>query len=728
MAQENCNSLGGYTSHHEHHHKEDPKIVLEDSWSDSNEDGHKEANEVCLMAVGSQKFSGKMRALKQKTRDLDVEFKKLKAQGFYGLSSPHKLRRELGSQRNIIDEGEIDNLTMEQYLTLPRGNQAPGVVKPENGGNVNFEIKSQFMRELREDTFSRNKNDDAHKHVERTAKQLEDIHNFKQEGDKTLYQVWERNIDSGNSNSDRNDAIVNKLDFLGRDMKKLKKNVHAIQVGCQTCGEAHLDKECPLNEEAKCMEEVKYGEFGRPFPNNSRNNGRFNRGVSEYDQPSSGERRPTLTEIINKYMEEVAKRHAEQDELLKKIYQDTETNREAHDKIIQGLETKHRVEEALVHETMESLKKIKINRPLLKEIRKMDNYVKHIKDLVANKPRTKEDEEIRMNPRCSALLQNQLPPKEQDPGSFILPCSNGRLDFNNALADLGASISIIPLSIYKRLGMGNSNQLTWERILKDLWRESFGDEEDDIKENSEDPEECGEDKVNVIIGAIYDKLNDDWFNGTSEDENDLEGILDYLEPRSYDGFIDLDDEAYNKRKCRLLGLTYEDPPLIIIEKVKVTRYTIGPEEIYTKVKVLEIDEMPRTRHNVAAIRARLMEKMANDGSGQAKFSRLGNGIRGQFNSFSYGKKGHLVSSIVLQQGLFGTELRAAARLFGTEFKAAARLFGTQFRAGAGLFGTQFRAEIYSPAFSPVAKWLAITNHSVEHSLHTITPRSYIKLL
>ncbi|GKE33771.1 hypothetical protein Tco_1453093 [Tanacetum coccineum] len=35
------------------------------------------------------------------------------------------------------------------------------------GGNVNFEIKSQFMWELREDTFSRNKNDDAHEHVER---------------------------------------------------------------------------------------------------------------------------------------------------------------------------------------------------------------------------------------------------------------------------------------------------------------------------------------------------------------------------------------------------------------------------------------------------------------------------------------------------------------------------------------------------------------------------------
>ncbi|GJU32185.1 zinc knuckle CX2CX4HX4C containing protein [Tanacetum coccineum] len=481
-----------------------------------------------------------------------------------------------------------------------------------------------------------------------------------------------------------------------------------------------------------------------------------------------------------------------------------------------------------------------------------------MKDLVENKPRTEEDEEIRMNPRCSALLQNHLPPKEQDPGSFILPCSIGKLDFNNALADLGASISVMPLSMYKRLGIGKlepinmviemadntkctpkgivenllikidkfifpvdfvildmvedlrmpiilgrpllatahakvdifrksislevgsekvifkmrssftttfesvrsirsdtcpedddfkkidydlflydsescefnrllsidpdifsyeidvhesyeeivyritevekekqsrpkerrvhwckailqekengseywpscdpnhdvcdggdspinkvkrywesmndskREELEWEnlslndwmkirygkvckmtreRILKDHWRDRFGDEEDDLEENLEDPEECGEDKANAIMGAIHDKLNDDWFNNTSEDEDDLEGILDYLEPRSYDGFIDLDDEAYNKRRCKLLGMTYKEPTPILMEKVKVTRYTIGPGEIYTKVKVLGVDEIPRTRDNVAAIRARLMEKMAHEGNGQAK--------------------------------------------------------------------------------------------------------------
>ncbi|GKF76550.1 hypothetical protein Tco_0229020 [Tanacetum coccineum] len=62
---------------------------------------------------------------------------------------------------------DVDTLTMEQYLAFSQENQAPGVVKPKIGGNVNFEIKSQFMSESREDTFSGNKDEDAHDHIDR---------------------------------------------------------------------------------------------------------------------------------------------------------------------------------------------------------------------------------------------------------------------------------------------------------------------------------------------------------------------------------------------------------------------------------------------------------------------------------------------------------------------------------------------------------------------------------
>ncbi|GKF96718.1 hypothetical protein Tco_0292539, partial [Tanacetum coccineum] len=157
-----------------------------------------------------------------------------------------------------------------------------------------------------------------------------------------------------------------------------------------------------------------------------------------------------------------------------------------------------------------------------------------------------------------------------------------------------------------RIRYGKVCKITGERILKDHWKERLDNKDDDSDKNLEDPDECGEDKANAILGVIHDKLNDDLFNNTSEDEDDLEGLLDYLKPISYDGFIN--DEAYNKRRCNLLGMTYEEPTLILIEKAKVTRYTVGLGENYTKVKVLGVEKIPRTRDNVAAIRARLMKK------------------------------------------------------------------------------------------------------------------------
>ncbi|GKA11177.1 hypothetical protein Tco_0690610 [Tanacetum coccineum] len=65
-----------------------------------------------------------------------------------------------------------------------------------------------------------------------------------------------RNV-SINSNTDGLAVIVSKLDNLGCDMKKLKENVHAIQVGCQICEGPRLSKECPLNKEIKQVEEVR---------------------------------------------------------------------------------------------------------------------------------------------------------------------------------------------------------------------------------------------------------------------------------------------------------------------------------------------------------------------------------------------------------------------------------------------------------------------------------------
>ncbi|GKB47524.1 hypothetical protein Tco_0898277 [Tanacetum coccineum] len=266
---------------------------------------------------------------------------------------------------------------MEQYLALTRGNQAPGVVKPAIGNNVNFEIKSQFMREHREDTFLKNKNDDAHEHVEKI---LDIVSLFDLLGvthDAVMLCVfsitftraakrWFDRIPSG---------LINTWDLLKKAQTKVnifykgldtttcqlldsqgpilgmtparalestqywqityKNGTTGLRgqavVGCKICEGAHLDKDYPLNKEVKRVEEVKYGKFGRSFPNNGGNRARYRVGPPRYytrvenRQPFS-ERKPSLEELIKKQIEKSTKRRNNNEEWTKKLQENMNMN------------------------------------------------------------------------------------------------------------------------------------------------------------------------------------------------------------------------------------------------------------------------------------------------------------------------------------------------------------------------------------------------------------------
>ncbi|GJS94743.1 DNA-directed DNA polymerase [Tanacetum coccineum] len=101
-----------------------------------------------------------------------------------------------------------------------------------------------------------------------------------------------------------------------------------------------------------------------------------------------------------------------------------------------------------------SNKQLHINLPFIEALAQMPKYAKFLKGLLTNKVRLEEACKIIMNERCSVVLLNKLPSKEKDPGSFTIPCDIGQLHIDNALADLGASISLMPYTMYKKLGLG----------------------------------------------------------------------------------------------------------------------------------------------------------------------------------------------------------------------------------------------------------------------------------
>ncbi|GJU17444.1 hypothetical protein Tco_1145410 [Tanacetum coccineum] len=467
---------------------------------------------------------------------------------------------------------DIDTLTMEQYLALSRENQASGMVKLEIEGNVNFEIKSQFMRELREDAFSGNKYEDAHDHIDRvlsivglfnipgvtkdavmlqifpftligaakrwvdklapgtintwdllkkdfiqrycppsmTANQLEDIHNFKQEGDESLYQAWEqyndllykcpthdinshqkvnifykglstmnhqlldsqgpipgmrpaealiviqtmadhsqkwhdgttsRNIGSSSS-KDGLTALVNKLDNLRRDMKKLK-------VGCQIYEGPHLDKDCPLNEEVKQVEEVRYGEFGRTMLFNGSNGGKFHVGPPGYytkidNRPPYAERRQSLEELLAKHQEESARRRTEMEAWIKKLKENVEINIRNQDASFKNLETMIEQLTEELHSMKEKSEQAKVVT-IENEGPSSPNKLKNLHGIFFLSD-SQEENSI-----------DQLPMKESNPGHFTLPFTIGNFNFY-AMANLGASVNVLPRNIFEYLGLRNLSE------------------------------------------------------------------------------------------------------------------------------------------------------------------------------------------------------------------------------------------------------------------------------
>ncbi|XP_050914718.1 uncharacterized protein LOC127129608 [Lathyrus oleraceus] len=103
---------------------------------------------------------------------------------------------------------------------------------------------------------------------------------------------------------------------------------------------------------------------------------------------------------------------------------------------------------------LELFKKLEINISLLEALEQMPTYAKFMKDIIS-KRRTTYANPIILTETYSAILQGmKIPIKKKDREVVIIPCTIGDRSFNKALIDLGASVSLMLLFIYKKLGIG----------------------------------------------------------------------------------------------------------------------------------------------------------------------------------------------------------------------------------------------------------------------------------
>ncbi|XP_060170486.1 uncharacterized protein LOC132601424 [Lycium barbarum] len=87
-------------------------------------------------------------------------------------------------------------------------------------------------------------------------------------------------------------------------------------------------------------------------------------------------------------------------------------------------------------------------------------YAKYIKDIVASKSHFTEYTTVALTEECTCHIQNKLPIKLKDPSSFTIEITIGKQVIARALCDLGASINLMPSSMFRNLGLGNSRPTT----------------------------------------------------------------------------------------------------------------------------------------------------------------------------------------------------------------------------------------------------------------------------
>ncbi|XP_070004725.1 uncharacterized protein [Nicotiana sylvestris] len=101
---------------------------------------------------------------------------------------------------------------------------------------------------------------------------------------------------------------------------------------------------------------------------------------------------------------------------------------------------------------IDMMKSLSINVSLVEALEQMPGYAKFMKDLVTKK-RSMDCESIKMTHQLSAIV-HWMAPKLEDPGAFTIPCTIWSANFVKALCDLGASINLMPYSVFKTLGIG----------------------------------------------------------------------------------------------------------------------------------------------------------------------------------------------------------------------------------------------------------------------------------
>ncbi|XP_017970395.1 PREDICTED: uncharacterized protein LOC108660654 [Theobroma cacao] len=223
-------------------------------------------------------------------------------------------------------------------------------------------------------------------------------------------------------------ALSKKIDTLG---------VHAVQNSiCEMCGDGHSNDQCPYNSNQSSKEQCQAITL---------RNGKEIEGVNE-----------KVVETENEHVdnERICEKESEVEQKEKVKAKNQGVSQVIHPPPPFPQRLQKQKLEKQFQKFINVFKKLHINIPFAEALEQMPSYVKFLKYILSKKIKLCEFETISLTEECSAILQNKLPLKLKDLGSFTIPYTIGNFFFTKALSDLGPSINLMPWSIFEKLGLG----------------------------------------------------------------------------------------------------------------------------------------------------------------------------------------------------------------------------------------------------------------------------------
>ncbi|GKA04510.1 reverse transcriptase domain-containing protein [Tanacetum coccineum] len=309
------------------------------------------------------------------------------------------------------EEAEAMAETMEKYMSKTRTDYGSGVAMPKIDNKDQFELKWQFLKEIREKTFSDHnwwedlKTKFLNKYCPpgRTAKKMEEINNFQQEPDETLYQAWER----------FKELLMKCPQHYLTEMQEVILFYNGLDVPTRQILDSRGVVPTKTAEDAKkAIQEM--AEYSQKWHN----------GTSRGRSTETSDGLAAIQAQLNNLGREIKK-------VNEKVY--------AAQVGCEQCKGPHYTKDFPLKEEGKTLEEAYYTR---------GNYG----------PKSVEA-------YGASHINDTIPQKEKDPGSFTLPCFINNTCFDNARVDLGASVSVFPLSAYLNLGLG---ELTHTRLTVEL--------------------------------------------------------------------------------------------------------------------------------------------------------------------------------------------------------------------------------------------------------------------